>query len=408
MKINQWTLGLAAVGLVSLASVAQADENKLVPVLTEVSSTTISGYVDTAAEWRPGGQDGFVGRLYDTTGPNGSKENGISLNVVSVSLDKPLDEGKWSAGYHIQALAGPEATTRAVGVLNNGNSTDFALNEAYISMRAPVGNGLDFQAGQFGTWAGYESFDGYKNANYSRSYGFLIEPSAHVGVTAKYTFASWLSAGVGVGNSYSKAIDATGPDYTDKTYLGRLDFTAPESAGFLKDTKLTLVWTGGRQDVTAAAAGFTPGVFDAAGRVVNGNVETYYAGLTIPTPIKQVTVGAAWDYRDANDYFAHALAGYINWSVTDKFKLNGRIDWADGSNDSIYSPALTGNTKANDELLSATLTADYSLWANVITRAEFRWDHSLNSVAPFNSVGTGTVGDERNAMTVALNVIYKF
>jgi hypothetical protein len=403
MKINEWTLGLAAVGLVSLASVAQADENKLVPVLTEVSSTTISGYVDTAAEWRPGGQDGQVGRLYDTTGPGGaSKENGISLNVVSISLDKPLDEGKLSAGYHVQMLAGPEATTRAVGILNpGGTSTDFALNEAYIVMRAPVGNGLDFQAGQFGTWAGYESFDGYKDANYSRSYGFFMEPSAHVGVTAKYTFASWLSAGVGVGNSYSKAIDASGPDYTDKTYLGRLDFTAPESAGFLKDAKLTLVWTGGRQDYTAN----TPLVIETPFRPVTGNIETYYAGVTVPTPIKQVTVGAAWDYRDANDYFAHALAGYVNWSVTDKFKLNGRVDWAQGSANSFYSTTLTA---ANDDLLACTLTADYSLWANVITRAEFRWDHSLNGQTPFDNTGVAGTGSERNATTVALNVIYKF
>ncbi len=406
MKINEWTLGLAAVGLVSLASVAQADENKLVPVLTEVSSTTLSGYVDTAAEWRPGGQDGLVGRLYDTTGPNGSKQNGISLNVVSITLDKPLDEGKWSAGYHVQMLAGPEATSRAVGILQpSGANTDFALNEAYIAMRAPVGNGLDFQAGQFGTWAGYESFDGYKNANYSRSYGFFIEPSAHVGVTTKYTFASWLSAGVGVGNSYSKAIDANGPDYTDKTYLGRLDFTAPDSAGFLKGATLSLIWTGGRQDVTAAAFGWTPGVFSASGKVINGNVETYYAGLTVPTPWKELTVGAAWDYRDANDYFAHALAGYVNWSVTDKFKLNGRLDWAEGSDGSLY--AFSPFTTANDQLLAATLTADYSLWANVVTRAEFRWDHSLNGTAPFNTASaTGT--PERNSMTVALNVIYKF
>ena len=50
MKVNKWTLGLAAVGLVSLPALAQAEE-KASAVMTALSSTTISGYVDTSAQW---------------------------------------------------------------------------------------------------------------------------------------------------------------------------------------------------------------------------------------------------------------------------------------------------------------------------------------------------------------------
>ena len=53
MKFNKWTVGLAAVGVVSLASAARADE-KMNAVQTALSNTTLSGYVDTAATWRPG------------------------------------------------------------------------------------------------------------------------------------------------------------------------------------------------------------------------------------------------------------------------------------------------------------------------------------------------------------------
>ena len=49
MKFNKWTLGLAAVGVVSLASAACADE-KMSQVQTALSNTTLSGYVDTAAQ----------------------------------------------------------------------------------------------------------------------------------------------------------------------------------------------------------------------------------------------------------------------------------------------------------------------------------------------------------------------
>ncbi len=49
MKFNKWTLGLAAVGAVSMASAVRADEApKLVPLNTALSSTVISGYVDVA------------------------------------------------------------------------------------------------------------------------------------------------------------------------------------------------------------------------------------------------------------------------------------------------------------------------------------------------------------------------
>ena len=42
MKVNRWTIGLAAAGLVSLPSVTQAEE-KASPVMSALSSTTISG-----------------------------------------------------------------------------------------------------------------------------------------------------------------------------------------------------------------------------------------------------------------------------------------------------------------------------------------------------------------------------
>src|SRR5208282_6418819 len=48
MKFNKWTLGLAAVGAVSLASAVRADEAKIIPLQTTLANTTISGFVDTA------------------------------------------------------------------------------------------------------------------------------------------------------------------------------------------------------------------------------------------------------------------------------------------------------------------------------------------------------------------------
>ena len=65
MKFNKWTVGLAAVGVVSLASAARADE-KMSSLQTALSNTTISGYVDTAATWRPGTDQNTIERWCQT------------------------------------------------------------------------------------------------------------------------------------------------------------------------------------------------------------------------------------------------------------------------------------------------------------------------------------------------------
>src|SRR5262245_50881355 len=98
MKINQWTLGLAAVGVVSFASVAKADETTMNALQTALSSTTISGYVDTSVEWDNGDDYAqFGGSIPFRSG----KTDGFNLNVVKLSIEKALDESEWAAGYKV-------------------------------------------------------------------------------------------------------------------------------------------------------------------------------------------------------------------------------------------------------------------------------------------------------------------
>ena len=130
MKINKWTLGLAAVGLISLGSVVRAEEAST-PLLTALSSTTISGYVDTAAQWNPG-----TGKTAPGFAFAGGKRDGFNVNAVLVSLEKPLAEGEWSAGYKADLMWGPDVTVGAA-------TGDADIRQAYVALRAPVGNGLD-------------------------------------------------------------------------------------------------------------------------------------------------------------------------------------------------------------------------------------------------------------------------
>src|SRR5471032_493135 len=117
MKFNKWTLGLAAVGVVSLASAARADE-KVSQLNTALSNTTLSGYVDVGAQYVTA-----TGAAYSLP-----SVNSFSLNTVDIALDKPLDATPFSAGYHVELWTG------AGGVAPFPASTGSLVRQAYLAL----------------------------------------------------------------------------------------------------------------------------------------------------------------------------------------------------------------------------------------------------------------------------------
>lgn len=387
-RLNPWTAGLVAAGVVSLPSVMQAEE-AMSQVLTAVSQTTLSGYIDTSAMWKIGtGNAALPGRAFDGTG----KVDGFNLNVVSLTVEKPLDESQWSAGYKAQLLFGPDAVA-----YNTATGTgDFSLKDAYVMLRAPIGNGVDIKVGSFTTIIGYEVFESPNNPNWSRSFGWQLEPTQHTGVLASYTVCEGFSISGGVANTWFAGLNPkpwnAGRAESQKTYLGSFTITLPESMGFLKGASL---YAG----VVDGFAGNTR------------ETTSLFAGASVPTPLEGVAVGLAYDYRfngfnqvTPGSNWAYALAGYLSWQTTEKLRLNGRIDYTQGSDGTWYLGG--GNYGTQNELISYTLTADYFLWANVITRGEVRWDHAMDGTKPFG--GVSGPGGDKNALTAALNVIYRF
>ena len=400
MKTNKWTHGLVAAGIVSLGSVAQAEEAAVSMVETALPSTTLSGYVDTSAIWKFGsGNANMPGRTYD--GPD--VQDGFNLNVVSLTLEKPLDESQWSAGYTVQLLLGPGATKRGTRSLVGGGG-DISFNEAVILLGLPVGNGINLKVGQFGTYNGYEAYDTYKNPNWSRSYGFFIESSAHTGISASYAFNDMVSLTAGIGNAaaFNNAVDARQAYESRKAYLGILSFTAPESFGAFSGAGLSVGYTVGDRQLDASGRS-SLGAPAGGSRWSQGN---FYVGGSLPMPIEGLSLGFAYDYthgQTAPSDYANATALYVNYQM-DKWTFNNRFDYASGTAGVFDGVGTPGST---DRLFSYTLTVDYALWANVISRAEFRWDHSLSGDRPYGGTVAGTPRD-KNAVSLGMNVIYQF
>jgi hypothetical protein len=386
-RMQKWTIALAAAGLVSVPVGAEEQPS---PILTALSSTTLSGYVSASAEWNPGTGNAFVPPFSF----NQNKQDGFNLDVVKLSIERPLDEAQWSAGYRADLFMGPDAN--AFATQSSGVGADFAIKQAYVALRAPVGNGLDFKLGVWDTIIGYESTDNPNNPNYTRSYGYTVEPTTHTGALMTYQLLDSLGFSAGIANTMGPRInlrahnDVDGDGSADraeshKTYMASLAFTVPEDAGFLAGST---VYTG---------------LIEGFGSEEDDQVN-FYLGATLNTPIAGVKVGAAFDYVDdlvvsltpLIQADARVYAGYASFQATEKLSIHARAEYADV--DDVFG----------SDIMGLTGTLQYDLWKNVLSRLEVRWDHNASGDETFGGESTATGPDRKNFYTVAANLVYKF
>jgi len=376
MKFNKWTIGLAAVGAVSLASAVRADEVKMSQVQTALSSTTLSGYVDVAAQYQSAGPVIPAIPSYAT----GVGADSIGLNVVDIALDKPLDSTPWASGYHVELFLGPEAS--AYGIT--------PLRQAYIALATPIGtSSIDWKIGLWDTIIGYEGITSSGNPNYTHSFGFDLEPTTHTGIQGTYQVNSDVSITAGladdshVAGAYSAAINGVGekPGLLVPTVMGLVALTAPDSFGPLKGATLSV------------------GGMNTGGGGNGDSAYNLYAGVTVPTPNTALKFGGSFDYAGSSGFAdAYALGIYSTYQFNDKLSLNLRGEYG-------YAHVIGAGAEGfGAEELTATLS--YNLWANVLSRLEVRWDHTSVPGGAYANTVDGSA--EKNAFLLAAQLIYTF
>jgi hypothetical protein len=399
MNCNAWTLVLASTGLVSLPAVICAEE-KASPILTGLAATTISGYVDTSAQWNAGTGNANT-PAYAFGGS--SKADGFNLNVLKLTVEKPIDANQdWGAGYKADLLFGPDAN--ALATQSTGTAADFGVKQAYVGLHVPVGNGLDFKLGVWDTIIGYEVTESVNNPNFTRSYGYTIEPPTHTGLQAAYQIVEGVSTVVGIADTFGPKINerASPPQAESyKTYMGSLVVTAPSSWGFLAGSTLSGCVINGYNSSANAAAG--------------ADQTSCYVGGTMNTPVKGLKVGAAYDYAGVSSQplsgsaYANATAVYASYQATEKLSLHARGEYASSDALSASGTPLLGAGK----VFATTGTVQYDLWKNVLSRLEFRWDHAADGSEAYGGTpvagSTGPVpATKKNSYILLANISYKF
>ena len=133
MKMNKWTMGLAAAGIVSLSSVAQA-QDAAAGAEALAASTTLSGYVSTGYKFGSGNASTGYFRA-------GENVDSFSLDVVDLKLSSAQGDGAMDTGYTVELWMGScasiHSTPLAVWVSRTRSSAP--SNHLNCSGEAPTG-----------------------------------------------------------------------------------------------------------------------------------------------------------------------------------------------------------------------------------------------------------------------------
>ena len=161
MKNYIVVLVLAALASISFADSAPEasaqDTKKMVQnnfVETAQKGIKLSGYVDAGYSYNFTGQNNnsMVSTRYAT---DTAQRGDFNLYAVKLALEKALtSENKAQAGFRTDVMIGEDASyfinrTPNAGYNTNNNANSLVLEQAYASIRAPVGNGWDFKVGKF-------------------------------------------------------------------------------------------------------------------------------------------------------------------------------------------------------------------------------------------------------------------
>jgi hypothetical protein len=415
MGIKKSSTVIAVAGWLSTVVASNADDVKTTRFLTSLSATTICGYVDTSAIWNPGtGNANPAPFAFNVP----SRRDGFNIDTVALNIEKPLSDDKWASGYAVDLLFGPD-TACITGEGAVGTSFAEHVRQAYVSVRAPVGNNIDFKIGRWDNLIGYEYNDAYKNDNFTRSYAWSVEATEHTGVVGEYKFCDALMLDLGVANTVT-----TGPinfrstrAESKKAIVSLLSFTAPTNWGSFGGSTLAV------------------GLDHGPGALTHDRTH-FYAGGTVNTPLKALTVGAAFDSMNhcnivgVDNGYMYTVAGYAAFKFTDKASLHLRgeyghgagLSFLGGTTTAVIGAANEGTTFNNEpftKVIALTGTLQYDIWLNVISRLEVRWDHAADGSHPFGGTMSptlsgvdgstaGPTGTRKNDLMVAANLIFIF
>jgi hypothetical protein len=367
-----------------------ADES---PVMTLFKQTKLSGFVDTSYEFsfntlnssKGGGaallnaHNGF--RAFD------NRDNSFYVNEAHVTLQR-LASKDMIVGYRIDLAAGHDPS------IYDGSTV--SLQQAWVQILAPLGDGLDIRAGKMEKLAGYEVLANMNNMNYTRGLlWFFAEPKTSTGVRASYGMGGadndMFTATLGFSNGFN-FVPATGGDTFADTDHGK----AAEMQVAVKPIK----------DAEVAATFIVDN--DTSNVSVSTRDGHYLFDLMASYTIDKLTVAFVYDKTAAQEVIGIAprraqtsgFALYGKYLVNDWFAQAIRFEYLSFQRDAV--------APRDPRVFEFTITEEFKIAKQMILRIEFRHDdENVKSAAPTPGIirnGVAARGDN----TLGVELIMPF
>ena len=316
------------------------------------------------------------------------------LNLAELNFEKPISQES-PVGFRVDLAFGEDA--EVFGAAGLGTTDDeFDLQQAYAQFYVPFSlpfmHALNFKIGKFVTLHGAEVIESVDNWNYSRSllFGYAI-PFTHTGIRAYYKpFEDWpIDSYIGIVNGWDNARD----NNRAKTIEAMLGFTPFENLSFTIAGMFGPERAGSNEDfrnLIDIVVTFKP--FDKLTLKANYDFGWEDNGAS-------ATAGSAFEKDAAWD----GIAGYAKYDIFDWWSIAGRGEYFH-DRDGVRTGQLTSATMpmTDVEIAEFTLTNEFKLYNNLITRLEYRYDKASGQVYTKDKVTAN------HQSTIAAEVIYKF
>ena len=409
-------------------------------VETAQKGIKLSGYVDAGYSYNFTGS-GYHSNVQGRFGSDTAQRGDFNLYAVKLALEKAMtSENKAQAGFRTDVMIGEDANYfiyRAAGANNNTNNNSNALflEQAYASIRAPVGNGWDFKVGKFVSILGYEVMERPANMNTTFGLLFNVMPLYYTGLLSSYRFDDYLEGKLGLVNgSNSDNNTTTSLDPGDGVaVLAALNVTAPGgnatwsnnfqySTGCDNDTRQGSDLVTVTPEAAAAATHNESGYYliynswgnwapkFAEGKLLlafNALLGNANGGISYQNNVPN------WGTANLNACW-YGAGAYAKYQFNDWFSLASRGEymgsnncWIFGNQGSAATIGLNNNHVTGDNLWEYTLTAGFNVIDNLLIRAEYRMDWGSNI---YRTTTGGPAGAQSSgpAYYAGAEVVYSF
>jgi hypothetical protein len=324
----------------------------------------------------------------------------FSLDQIWITIDKtPTEESR--GGFHADFVFGETAQSQAgrdafedtddgSGSGVNVFTDSGLLYTGYASYLAPVGNGIQIDAGKLATPLGAEVIQTNMNFNVTQGRVFGLQPVTYVGVGASTEIAD------GLGFTFQVVNDVYSQTNADtsrrKAYVGQFSY-----AGDMFGLNVGAIV--GKDNSLSNDAGNTC----KSGQSCNTSVFDVVLSAS-PTDSLDMWINFDWvrnfgaSTKEGDKY---GLSSAGRFAVTDKTGIASRVEYLR------FDQSVNGGSIG--EVLTLTGTVDHELVEGLKVRGELRWDRNLTNSPLFaNGSKQDTLSSRSDQLVGLAEIFYEF